>query len=458
MSPHWQHGSALLENRKGAVGVLFAIAAVAMVGAVGVAVDMVRTLHVRTELQEALDAAVLAAVTNGAATETAAEDVIDKYFAANWYDKHDDIAVQFTFDVQSQMVKATATAGVPTKISGVIGLQQLAINVASAAKTGGTTLELALVFDTTGSMEGDKMTTLKRVGTDLVETLESHSADGMLEIGVVPFTEYVNVGMANRDAAWISVEDDSSWDEERCETQAQVITESNCKEVEKTGLRDGMPYTYTETECDQETGDNVQVCTSGTGSKLWSGCVGSRDYPLDVDDNVPGDLIPGIMNRMCGEEMVDLTTDMTTVTAKIRSMSAWGDTYIPSGLVWGLRMLSPDEPLTAAAPYSDIGDGLRKAMVLMTDGANSHSPLYPSHDGTDTAEANELTAELCTNIKAKGILLFTVAFEITDSTTLDLMEDCATSSSYFYDAENSADLEASFKNIATKLMDVHLFQ
>jgi hypothetical protein len=149
---------------------------------------------------------------------------------------------------------------------------------------------------------------------------------------------------------------------------------------------------------------------------------------------------------------------MTTVTAKIRSMSAWGDTYIPSGLVWGLRMLSPDEPLTAAAPYSDIGDGLRKAMVLMTDGANSHSPLYPSHDGTDTAEANELTAELCTNIKAKGILLFTVAFEITDSTTLDLMEDCATSTSYFYDAENSADLEESFKNIATKLMDVHLYE
>ena len=459
MTSCFQRGRRLVANRKGAVGVLFAIAAVGVVGVIGISVDMVRALHIRTALQEALDGAVLAALTHGATTETSAETMVDRYFIQNWYDDHADIPIQFVFDVQTQQIRATASAQVPTKLSGVLGIEMVEINVTSAAKTGGNTLELALVLDTTGSMEGNKMTTLREASIGLVETLEAKATAGLLEIAVVPFTEYVNVGLGNRNASWLAVENDSSWVEERCENTAVVVSESDCREVEKTGLSDGLPYTYTVTECDQETGETAKVCTTDTAGRIWSGCVGSREYPLDVDDNVPGDLIPGIMNRMCGEEMLELTPDTAAVEAKLRSMAAWGETYLPSGLVWGLRTLSPEEPLTSGGAYSAVAAGtLKKAMVLMTDGANSHSPLYPSHDGSNTVLANELTAELCTSIKTKGILLFVVAYEITDATTLDLMEDCATSPSYFYDADNSAAFHTAFENIATKLMDVHLYQ
>ena len=167
MTSCFQSGRRLVANRKGAVGVLFAIAAVGVVGVIGISVDMVRALQIRTALQEALDGAVLAALTHGATTETSAETMVDRYFIQNWYDDHADIPIQFVFDVQTQQIRATASAQVPTKLSGVLGIETVEINVTSAAKTGGNTLELALVLDTTGSMEGNKMTTLREasIGT-----------------------------------------------------------------------------------------------------------------------------------------------------------------------------------------------------------------------------------------------------------------------------------------------------
>lgn len=442
-------------NQGGAIAVIFAIVAVVTITAAGIAVDTARAVKMRTSLQEALDGAVLAAVVTGVTNDAEAEVVADQYFASNWYNKSGNIPVQFKFDVQTQSVGATATADVPTKLLRVVGLESLEIDVEAAAKTGGDTLELSLVLDTTSSMEGDKIATLKDVAEGLVDTLETHSES--VSIGVVPFTEYVNIGLGMRGEPWLSVEDDTSWAEERCETKKVQV---NCQEVSKTGYKDGLPYSYTETVCDEGEGEGEKVCTPGTAERVWSGCVGSRDYPLDVDDTSVSSSapVPGIMNRMCGEEMLDLTSNMTAVKAKINSMSAWGDTYVPSGLLWGLRMLSPDEPLTTAKAYSEMDDGLKKAIVLLTDGANSHSPLYPSHDGRDTVLANELTAELCTNIKAKGILLFTVAFEVSDDTTLDMLETCATDSTYFYDAGDSSALEAAFDNMAIKLMEVHLYQ
>ena len=50
----------------------------------------------------------------------------------------------------------------------------------------------------------------------------------------------------------------------------------------------------------------------------------------------------------------------------------------------------------------------------MTDGTNTKSPTYPTHDGTDGAATNTLTAEACTAIKASGVTIYTVIFGVDD--------------------------------------------
>ncbi|MBP0575263.1 hypothetical protein J8J27_31570, partial [Mycobacterium tuberculosis] len=52
-------------------------------------------------------------------------------------------------------------------------------------------------------------------------------------------------------------------------------------------------------------------------------------------------------NYYCRSQAIQpMTTDSTTVKNKIASLTAAGNTNILEGVAWGLRALSPAEPLT----------------------------------------------------------------------------------------------------------------
>ena len=78
-----------------------------------------------------------------------------------------------------------------------------------------------------------------------------------------------------------------------------------------------------------------------------------------------------------------------------------------------------------------------KALILMTDGENTRAPDYPTHNSTIAALANQLTKEICVNIKNDEIVVYTIAFEVTDPEIKDILEGCATSPSYFFDAASA---------------------
>lgn len=137
-----------------------------------------------------------------------------------------------------------------------------------------------------------------------------------------------------------------------------------------------------------------------------------------------------------------------------------GTTYIPAGLIWGWRSLQEVQPLTEAqqAPANS-----QKVMVLMTDGANEVSLGSQNskatallHNGTDTAAADALTAELCEGIKNEDIIIYTVALEVDDADTITLMQNCATSSNHFYDLSNTEALSSAFNNIGIEVNEIRL--
>ena len=95
-------------------------------------------------------------------------------------------------------------------------------------------------------------------------------------------------------------------------------------------------------------------------------------------------------------------------------------------------------------------------MILMTDGANSKSKTGLTHDGASKSSASKITSNLCTNIKNSDIEIYTIAYEITDSATKKLMRKCATDTAYYFNASNSAELDAAFQSIAANLIKLRL--
>ncbi len=214
-------------------------------------------------------------------------------------------------------------------------------------------------------------------------------AEPLVKIGIVPFAQYVNVGVSRRSESWMSVPDD---------------------------------YQTSVTTCTGK--GRKQKCTTTYTDHKFYGCVGSRDYPYNVRDEAFSTLpVPGIMDVTCSNEVTDLTTDETALTTAIDALSASGNTYIGAGLTWGWRMVSPDAPFTQGVAYGDMAKtSTSKYVILMTDGENTRAPSYPAHDSSSNSLANNLTTEICTNIKASNIKVFTVAFGVTDATTLNMLE------------------------------------
>jgi Mg-chelatase subunit ChlD len=146
------------------------------------------------------------------------------------------------------------------------------------------------------------------------------------------------------------------------------------------------------------------------------------------------------------------------VRSTISALDTNGETYLPSGLVWGWRMLSAGEPLSSAAAAGRA----RKFMIFVTDGRNTKSPNYPSHEGSDAALADTLTRETCQNISrdtANGVRIFTVAFEVDGMAVKTILQECASKTGgQFYDASDAAKLRESFSKALDAIMTVRLTQ
>lgn len=76
----------------------------------------------------------------------------------------------------------------------------------------------------------------------------------------------------------------------------------------------------------------------------------------------------------------------------------------------------------------------KKFIVFMTDGDNNYS------------SADSSTKRLCNDAKDDGVEVYTVAFAAPDRGKA-LLSYCASTADHFYDAQNSAELIAAFKNI-----------
>jgi Flp pilus assembly protein TadG len=396
-------------NTSGSVAVILGIVATVMIGAAGIALDFAHASYIRTSLQHALDSAVLAASASHVQTEEEAEALIHQYMNSNWKQKFPTLAVDIKPKVGEDNVTGVATTQVPTFLMGILGIKEIGVRVSSTATASIDKIEVAMVIDNSSSMSSN-LDLLKKSLLAVVETLDA-SLSTSVTYAIIPYSVYVNVGTSNKDESWLSFD--------------------------------------------------------GVNKASWTGCVGSRDYPLELEDSdstpIPAVTALRLMGGWLGwaenlcnpTPLLPLTSDVDEVESWITNLQAEVDeTYMASGLIWGVRALSEREPLEEGLP-----DGAaQKILIFLTDGYSTVGPSYPKHDNEGTSgEALDIVAAQCTNAKAQGITIYVVAFgAATDN--MDKLRACATSTAHVYEADSAGDLVTAFTAIATKLSKVYLSQ
>lgn len=476
--------NAFRTNDKGSFTTLMSLGMVSMIGFTGLAVDYSRAIGTKAELAAAADSAALAAArTIGSANER--ERVALAVFKSNTHNMKHLAGIRvlpenIVKEGANYGYRVRANAEIKTMFGGLFGLDKVNMDIlAEAIGTISSNTEIALVLDTTYSMTGWKIETLKIAATDLVQSLEKLSAKPeQLKFSIIPFSEYVNVGLANRNKPWMDVPADYQDPSKRvCHEEKPITGRTNCRMVNypavpgspsHTCYNDGVPYScggrpprpaHTAEVCNNTYGEPVQKCTIHQGAwHRWHGCVGSRKSPLDTVDDSYGNRIPGLMDTSCGSPVVELTSSMDLVRSNIRALKPNGETYIPAGLIWGWRTLSSKAPFEARAATE--AEPARKYLILMTDGLNTRSATYPRHDGHEGEKANALTSQICANIakdKASHIQIFSVAFDVKDSATKTMLKDCALNTKgQFFDARNAEQFLAAFSRIGNTIAELRL--
>ncbi|MEL6825798.1 MAG: hypothetical protein AAFN91_06065 [Pseudomonadota bacterium] len=443
---------------------IFALSVIPIFAVVGFAIDVNRQHTYQSKVQNGLDFSVVATARYALKNPSADDDQL-KIIAQNFFDAEIANAPEINlgninFRRDGDLVTIAVSGDMPTSIMQVMGTETMPLGSEAAAVFGEpSSAEIALVLDTSGSMAGSRLSTLVTAANDMVDTLVKADSEAV-KMSIVPFATYVNVGTDKKGESWLTVQTDRTTSREVCSIPTAWKRE-NCEREPYSCTRDGVAQTCNRWACD-DTSDAPETCNTVPRTQTWHGCVKSRSDPYNIkDEHFATQKVVGIRTNnasVCPTAIQELTNNPTDLKNKIGALRANQNTYIATGLTWGLRTLSSTAPFSEGQSYADSqAIGGRKALVLMSDGANTKAPNANGlHNSNSKTQANTITTAVCDEIKSNDIELYTIAFELTDTVTKDLLEDCATSPDFYYDATNAADLKAAFDQISDEFRDIAL--
>jgi hypothetical protein len=230
------------------------------------------------------------------------------------------ITPTYTTSGGAQLV-LTGTGTVATTFMKVMGKTSLTINVSSTVKWGNTRLRVALVLDTTGSMNDDgKIGALRTATKSLLTQLQSAAAqNGDVYVSIVPFSKDVNVDPSNYSANWI---DWSDWNNNNGSCSSWFYsTKSSCQSAGKTWT------------------------TANHNS--WNGCVvdrgnsngpSSQNYDTNVSPPVVGttaSMFSAEQYSSCSDPVMPLNYDWSSMKTAVGNLSPGGNTNQGIGLALG---------------------------------------------------------------------------------------------------------------------------
>lgn len=431
-------------DRKGATAVQFALCIVPMTVTVFGMVDVSRASAEKMHLQDALDAAALAAARSPATTDDQLQAIGSQVLAADLIGSKSTLTSS-SFKVVGNKVVAEASATMTPIIAKLWLNSDMEMGAATEVVRASQNVEVALVLDVTGSMGGSKITDLKSAAKELVDLIvKDVQTPYYTKVALVPYSMGVNV--TSTYAATV-----------RGTYTTGTCTTAGCQKYKFTAA-DGNLKTNTISNCVSERTGSEAYTDAGPGTAF----VG-RNYPNSGNPCLSSAIVP-------------LSNNRTSLKASIDGYSAQGSTAGQIGLAWGWYMVSPTfgaiwPEASRPAPYGD--KDLIKVVVLMTDGefnttyckgVISKDAGSGSGDNGDHINCNATNGgafaqakALCDAMKLKGVTIYTVGFDLDDgSAAEDIMEECASDAEHVFLPDSGADLKSAFRAIGQDINALRL--
>ena len=498
-------------DRRANVAIVFALAVLPVSMMVGMGVDLANATRVKLALQDATDeAAISLARQQQSIADSAISSTAQSYVMAS-YNKTATIQVtNATIDRANIIATIDDQAVVPMFFSQLVGVSSITVKAHAVAQ--GMQLEVSLVLDTSGSMGdtlgsgGTKISALRTAVTDFLNTMFGNQTSSQrVSIGIVPFATSVRVLAAGTSPpSWMDTSNlqgdpyddfdvntytrfqlftqmsqqwggcvmtrmppyDVTDDTPTTSTPATLFTPWFAPDEPDTNL--GWGYTQYENDYISDTGG---TCSGSTFGKTD----GWREQRICKYKNASPSYGLG-PNFLCySNAITPLTNTLSTLTTAANALQANGNTNILEGVMWGWRVLSPGAPFTEGRAYSAPNN--RKVIIMMTDGYNNYGGENNMNDssyftygfarngllGNATSNNNTLnslldakTLQACTNAKAQGIIIYSIAFGNTADT--NLIQSCASKPEYFFFPQNASDLDPVFQQIAQSLTALRIAQ
>lgn len=488
--------AAFCSNQSGVVAMVTALALTVLMIVGGMAIDYGRAINKRTQLQTAADAAVLAAASDTNLSETARAAAVQTEMSSRLAGLGYEASV--TPSVRGEEVRVDVTASIGTSLLAAVGIDRVDLRVRSGAVVAQpTSAEISLVLDYSGSMgRNNKYQTMRDAALKLIDDLTGPTvpaaARDRVKIGMVPFSDYVYSDMVtdyirdvHPDHFGLTVR--ACLDTRRYPYAVQDTTPDTLVDDSRWAAP-GMPNAFRQPgpaatgvngsigfygDCNANgmkeitTTTTQRVCTDWDDGDCddWDDRTVTTTELVPADecdrDHSPDDLIDIDAEAAVSDFATDtpqcaaysdrsllvrpLTTDMESLKTQLNAMRPLKLTDIALGVEMGWHLLSPNVPFGNGVAYDD--PETRKILVVLTDGAQTVGGFGPSGEFS-IARADTNTEELCTAIKAAGIRVITVAFDLDDNAAKQRLEDCASHPSKdFYDAATASELASAFEKI-----------
>jgi Flp pilus assembly protein TadG len=430
--------SRLAKDSSGAAAIFFAVCMLLLAPLTLGLVSIYMSNSERTHLQDALDAAALYVARTKLTDPEEIAAVGKQVLMAN--------LGLLTRDQQTKLVnssfvltdenKVVASAQMIPPDLGPVVFTQGNLQAHSEVTRNSNNLEVALVLDITGSMSDD-MADLKIAAKDLVDLVVQDDQDPYYSrLGIVPYDEAVNVGALAPTVRG---------------TPANSITfrKPNNKSV-----------TVNLTTCISE--------RQSPASQAYTDTFPNKTASTNLLGPVYGDCL--------SSKIVPLTSDKGTLKSAINNLNGGGSTAGHIGLAWGWYLIAPNFKSlwtsSKIAPYpTKPEDELIKVVIMMTDGefntqycssgapdANSTSVTNRNKSCTSNngASINQAKA-LCESIKAKGVVLYTVGYDLSKgSSFMKMLEACATDKDHFKQPATGEELKKDFAAIGAEISQLRI--
>lgn len=453
-----------MQDRRGGVAPMFALAIIPLIGLTGAAVDYSRANSMRVGMQAAIDATALA-MAKLAPTLTQDQLRIQSKAYFDEMFKHPggktvEVKPVYTTTGGSQLTIDVSTT-MDTTFMNVMGFSSLNLGSTSTVKWGMSRLRVALVLDNTGSMaDAGKMGAMQAAAKNLLTQLKNAATtNGDVYVSIVPFSKDVNVGASNYAQSYIRWD---LWDAANSSSSGfsgsicyngtlwvvnglSVSNGGSCSSPTSGICYNGTLYNWN--------GSSFTTNGSCTNHQTWNGCVTDRNQDYDTTNTAPSTsiqatLFPAEQFHDCPVQLMALSYDWTALNAKIDAMKPGGMTNQTIGLQWGFQTLTA-APFTI--PAKDPNYTYNQVMILLTDGLNTQSRF-----STTQADIDARTKKACDNIKAAGITLYALQVNTGGDPTSTMLQQCATDTSKFFLVTSTSQINTIFAQIGTNLSKLRI--